>query len=168
MTGLACLGSTSWAGLYQGGVGVPEASATFTGELLWHRDGVPDQICETTADVSFEEVGGGVSVKVIGFNLSGTLICGLMTAVNLPWHGFVSGATIPADPSVSIPISLSEIGLNLCGSIYNADVNFNNGGGPGSVINSYPSYLEMNAQNVGPCTLSFTLETDLTEDVDVR
>ena len=168
MTGLACLGSTSWAGLYQGGVGVPEAYATFTGESIFHRDGLPDYRCDTIIDVNLEEIASGVVVEVSGFRFENSF-CPFFKGINLPWNGFIPDTTLPNDPSVSIPISLSGVGLNVCGSPFTVDVSFNNGGGLSSGVNSVPSVLDMEAGELGSnCTLSFTLETDLGEDVVIE
>lgn len=167
--GLVCLGSTSWAGLYQGGVSVSEAEATFTGEAYFNRVGIPTLNCTAYADIRFEEAANGVVVEVNSFELDNSLICTAIMGLNLPWIGFVPDAALPSDPSVSIPVSLSGIGINVCGSPYTVDVKFNNGGSLNSAINSVPSVLSMEEGELGTnCTLDFTLETELGEDVDIR
>ncbi|WP_159661796.1 hypothetical protein [Alcanivorax xiamenensis] len=166
--GLVCLESTSWAGLYQGGVSFPEAHATFTGESFFCRDGLPTFRCDTVVDVSFQETIGVVVVEVNAFRLEG-LICPVFEGIKFPWNGFIPDTTLPTDPSVTIPISLSGIGLNVCGSPFTVDVNFNNGGSSNSAINSVSSVLDMEGGELGTnCTLNFTLEAELGEDVDIR
>ncbi|MGB1765185.1 hypothetical protein [Alloalcanivorax xenomutans] len=166
--GLVCLGSTSWAGLYQGGVNVSEADATFSGEAFFNRVGLPALTCSAIADLRFEEVASGVVVEVNDFRFENP-ICPAIEGINFPWVGFVPDTELPSDPSVSIPVSLSGIGLNLCGSPFIVDVKFNNGGSSNSAVNSVPSVLDMEEGELGTnCTLNFTLETELGEDVDIR